>query len=202
MTQPRRRIGRPRSAAASAHDAIIAAVHELLQTVSVQDLTIEGIARRAGVGKPTLYKWWGTKADIVLAMVKDMVKERVEPSLEPPADLSLEASVQFKARRLVDAFNGFFGRVMAGLIAEAQHNADLQSRINQAYILPRRAGTIADIRKAQSDGTFPDEIDPEIIVDQVFGSLYYHLLTGVRPLTHAYADQLVETVFSQVRRKA
>jgi AcrR family transcriptional regulator len=198
MTQPRRRIGRPRSATASAHDAIIAAVHELLQTVSVQDLTIEGIARRAGVGKPTLYKWWGTKADIVLAMVK----ERVEPSLDPPADLSLEASVQFKARRLVDAFNGFFGRVMAGLIAEAQHDPDLQIRINQAYILPRRAGTIADIRKAQSDGTFPAEIDPEIIVDQVFGCLYFHLLTGVHPLTHAYADQLVETVFSPARRKA
>jgi AcrR family transcriptional regulator len=172
-------------------------VHDLLQTTSVQDLTIEGIARRAGVGKPTLYKWWGTKADIVLAMVN----ERVEPTLDPPADLSLEASVQFKARRLVEAFNGFFGRVMAGLIAEAQHDPDLQGRINQAYILPRRAGTIADIRKAQSDGAFPAEIDPEIIVDQIFGSLYFHLLTGVHPLTHAYADQLVETVFSQVRRK-
>lgn len=125
-----------------------------------------------------------------------MVKERVEPGLDPPVDLSLEASVQFKARRLVDAFNGFFGRVMAGLIAEAQHDPDLQGRINRAYILPRRAGTIADIRKAQSDGSFPAEIDPEIIVDQVFGCLYFHLLTDVHPLTHAYADQLVETVFS------
>ena len=197
MTQPRPRIGRPRSAAASAHDAIISAVYDLLQTMSVQDLTIEGIARRAGGGKPTLYKWWGTKADIVLAMVN----ERVEPTFDPPAGLSLEASIKFKARRLVDAFKGFFGRVMAGLIAEAQHSADLQTKINQAYILPRRAGTIADIRKAQSEGTFPPDIDPEIIVDQVFGSLYFHLLTNVHPLTHAYADQLVETVFSQDRRQ-
>ncbi len=197
MTQALRRPGRPPSAAASAHDAIMAAVHDLLQVQSVQDLTIEAIARRAGVGKPTLYKWWGSKADIVLAMVK----ERVEHALDPPTDLSLEASVQFKARRLVDAFNGFFGRVMTGLIAEAQHDADLRDRIKEAYILPRRAGTVADIRKAQSDGTFPTQLDPEILVDQIFGSLYFHLLTGVRPLTHAYADELVETVFSRTRHR-
>jgi AcrR family transcriptional regulator len=197
MTQALRRPGRPPSAAANAHDAIMAAVHDLLQVQSVQELTIEAIARRAGVGKPTLYKWWGSKAAIVLAMVK----ERVEPALDPPTDLSLEASVQFKARRLVDAFNGFFGRVMTGLIAEAQHDTDLRDRINEAYILPRRAGTVADIRKAQSDGTFPTELDPEILVDQIFGSLYFHLLTGVRPLTHAYADELVETVFSRLRHR-
>ncbi len=197
MTQALRRPGRPPSAAANAHDAIMAAVHDLLQVQSVQDLTIEAIARHAGVGKPTLYKWWGSKADIVLAMVK----ERVEPALDPPTDLSLEASVQFKARRLVDAFNGFFGRVMTGLIAEAQHDADLRDRIKEAYILPRRAGTVADIRKAQTDGTFPPELDPEILVDQIFGSLYFHLLTGVRPLTHAYADELVETVFSRLRHR-
>jgi len=197
MTQTLRRPGRPPSAAASAHDAIMAAVHDLLQVQSVQELTIEAIARRAGVGKPTLYKWWGSKADIVLAMVK----ERVEPALDPPTDLSLEASVHFKARRLVDAFNGFFGRVMTGLIAEAQHDADLRDRIKEAYILPRRAGTVADIRKAQTDGTFPPELDPEILVDQIFGSLYFHLLTGVRPLTHAYADELVETVFSRLRHR-
>jgi hypothetical protein len=38
-------------------------------------------------------------------------------------------------------------------------------------------------------------------VDLIFGSLYFHLLTGVRPLTHAYADELVETVFSRLRHR-
>lgn len=194
MNKTLRKPGRPPSSAASAHDAIMSAVHDLLQVQSVQELTIEAIARQARVGKPTLYKWWGSKADIVLAMVR----ERVEPALDPPTDLSLEESVRFKARRLVDAFNGFFGRVMTGLIAEAQHDANLRQRINEAYILPRRAGTVADVRKAQADGTYPPEIDPEILVDQIFGSLYFHLLTGVRPLTHAYADKLVETVFSRI----
>ena len=62
------RLGRPRSEAAASHARILDAVHALLQETSVRDLTMEAVARRAGVGKPTLYKWWPTKAALVLAM--------------------------------------------------------------------------------------------------------------------------------------
>ncbi len=191
-----RRLGRPKSTAASAHGAILSAVFDLLQTVPVRDLTIEGVARQAGVGKPTLYKWWGTKGDLILAMLN----ERVTATLDPPGGLSLEDSVRYKARRLVDAFNGFFGTVLAGLIAEAQSDVELRRKINERYILPRRAGTIADIRRAQAEGRLSALADPDILVDQVFGSIYFHMLTRVRPLTHDYADQLVDAAFAGLRR--
>lgn len=195
MNKTSHRVGRPRSTSATAHEDIISAVYDLLQTTSVRDLTIEGIAKHAGVGKPTLYKWWGSKADIVLTMLE----ERVVPTLDPPDNLPLEESIRIKARALVDAFNGFFGTVLAGLIAEAQGDPDLQRKLNQKYILPRRAGTIADIRRAQSAGAFPVDLDPDIIVDEIFGSVYFQMLTKLRPLTHAYADRLVDTVFFQAR---
>ena len=89
MTTPhrqRRSIGRPRATAASAHEAIIDAVYELLQVRSVRDLTMEEIAKRAGVGKPTLYKWWSSKAALVLTMLR----ERVTPALDAPEAGSLE----------------------------------------------------------------------------------------------------------------
>jgi AcrR family transcriptional regulator len=60
------------------HAAIMDAVYTLLQEKSVRDLTIEEVAKRARVGKPTLYKWWPTKATLVLAMLC----ERMAPSLE------------------------------------------------------------------------------------------------------------------------
>lgn len=196
MSTTSHRVGRPKSTSATAHEDIISAVYDLLQTTSVRDLTIESIAKQAGVGKPTLYKWWGSKADIVLTMLK----ERVVPTLDPPDNLPLEGSIRFKARTLIDAFNGFFGRVLAGLIAEAQSDPELQRKLNQAYILPRRAGTIADIRRAQLEGLFPADIDPNIIVDQVFGSIYFQMITKITPLTHDYADLLVGTIFSQLHK--
>ena len=53
---PAVRKGRPPSEMAASHAVIMNAVYALLQEKSVRDLTIEAVAKRAGVGKPTLYK--------------------------------------------------------------------------------------------------------------------------------------------------
>lgn len=190
MTTKTPRVGRPRSSSAAAHDHIISAVQSLLQEMTVHDLTIERIAKEAGVGKPTLYKWWDSKADLVLTMLD----ERVVPALEPPEGLTLEQSIRFKVHHLIDAFNGFFGRVMTGLLAEAQSDPELLAKLNENYTLARRAGTIADIQRAQAEGLFPAGIAPDIVVDAIFGSLYYHLVTRLHPLTHDYGDRLVDNV--------
>ena len=186
-----RRVGRPRNATASAHQAILTAVYDLLQQTTVRDLTIEAVAARAGVGKPTIYKWWSTKAGLVLAMFR----ERVVPQLEAPAARSLEESVRIKVDGLIEAFNGFFGKVMAELIAEGQSQPELLRALNDGYVKPRRASTVADIRAAQLAGEFPSHIDPELVVDAVFGSIYFQMLLRVRPLTREYGQALVDQVF-------
>src|SRR6266487_4439044 len=89
----RGRKGRPPSEMAASHAAIMDTVYALLQEKSVRDLTMEEVAKRAKVGKPTLYK---------------------------PSDLTAEESLRFRVRSLIDAFNGPFGTIVAGLIAESQ----------------------------------------------------------------------------------
>src|ERR1700758_2055078 len=112
----RGRKGRPPSEMAASHAAIIDAVFVLLQEKSVRDLTMEEVAKRAKVGKPTLYKWWPTKANMVLAMLC----ERMAPNLEMPTALTAAESLRFRVRRLIDAFNGPYGKIVAGLVAEGQ----------------------------------------------------------------------------------
>ena len=68
------------------------AVYAVLQEKSVRDVTMEEVARRARVGKPTLYKWWPTKATLVLAMLC----ERMALNLEKPTDLTAEESCAFE----------------------------------------------------------------------------------------------------------
>src|SRR6201986_1285042 len=101
---------------AASHAGIMGAGFALLQKKSVRDLTMEEVAKRAKVGKPTLYKWCPTKATLVLAMLC----ERMAPNLEKPSDLTAEESLKFRVRSLIDAFGGPFGKIVAGLIAEAQ----------------------------------------------------------------------------------
>src|SRR5688572_21996745 len=112
--KPRR--GRPPSEAAASHDAIIDAVYDLLQEKSVRDLTIEEVARRAKVGKPTIYKWWPSKA----ALVVDMFGERIVGTLKVLGAPTAEQAIRQQATELIRLLNGFFGKVAADIIAEGQ----------------------------------------------------------------------------------
>src|SRR6202451_1209121 len=189
-SSPRGRKGRPPSEMAASHDAILDAVYALLQKESVRDLTMEEIARRAKVGKPTLYKWWPTKATLVLAMLC----ERMAPNLEKPTVLTAEESLRLRVRRLIDAFSGPFGKVVAGLIAEGQSEPAIRQAFFDRWVSPRRTATIVDLQRGRNAGELQSETEPELLNDAIFGAIYYRLLLSSGPLTRRFGDELVEQV--------
>jgi AcrR family transcriptional regulator len=184
------RKGRPPSEMAASHAAIMNAVFALLQKKSVRDLTMEEVAKRAGVGKPTLYKWWSTKSSLVLAMVC----ERMAPNLEKPSGLSVEESLRFRVRSLVDAFNGPFGKIVAGLIAESQSEPDILQKFYEKWVSPRRTATIDDLERGKNAGELGSEAQPEVLNDAIFGAIYYRLLLRSGPLNRRFGEVLVEQV--------
>src|SRR5882757_4143955 len=184
------RKGRPPSEMAASHAAIMDAVYSLLEEKSIRDLTMEEIAKRARVGKPTLYKWWPTKATLVLALLC----ERMAPNLEKPTGLSAEESLRFRVRRLIDAFNGPFGKIVAGLIAEGQSEPAVLQEFFDRWVSPRRNATIADLQRGKNAGELRSETEPELLNDAIFGAIYYRLLLRSGPLTRRFGDDLVEQV--------
>ena len=187
---PAARKGRPPRQTAASHAAIIDAVYALLQEKSVRDLTMEAVAKQAGVGKPTLYKWWPTKATLVLAMLC----ERMAPNLEMPTDLTAAESLRFRVRRLIDAFNGPFGKIVAGLIAEGQSEPAVLQEFFDRWVSPRRNATIADLQRGKDAGELRQEIEPELVNDAIFGAIYYRFLLRSGPLTRRFGEELVEQV--------
>ena len=185
---PAARKGRPPSEMAASHAAIMDAVYALLQEKSVRDLTMEEIAKRARVGKPTLYKWWATKATLVLAMLC----ERMAPNLEKATVLTAEASLRFRVRRLIDAFNGPFGKIVAGLIAEGQSEPAIRRAFFDRWVSPRRAATIADLQRGKNAGELRSDTEPDLLNDAVFGAIYYRFLLGLGPFTRRFGEELVE----------
>jgi AcrR family transcriptional regulator len=175
---------------AASHAAIIDAVYALLQKKSVGDLTMEEVARRAGVGKPTVYKWWPTKAKLVLAMLA----ERMAPNLELPTGRTAAESLRLRVRRLIDAFNGPFGGIVAGLIAEGQSDPAIRQEFFDRWVSPRRTATIADLERGKAGGELRPEAEPEVLNDAIFGAIYYRLLLGSAPLTRRFGEKLVEQV--------
>src|ERR1700734_1407990 len=157
----RARPGRPRSEAPVAYAAIMDAVHALLQEKSVRDLTMEAVATRAKVGKPTLYKWWPSKAALIMAMFY----ERLAGKPEAPKAATAEGVIRAKMRHLVKEFNGLFGKVMADLIAEGQSDPSILKELYEGHIKLSREPTVADIELGKVNGEFAADIDSELLID-------------------------------------
>jgi AcrR family transcriptional regulator len=195
-TPPGARLGRPRSDAAASHAAIMEAVYQLLQEISVRDLTMEAVARRAKVGKPTLYKWWPSKAALVMAMFQERFSGRADGVAADTA----EQAIRNKVRALIQESNGLFGKVMAELIAEGQSEPTVLRELYEQHMSHRRAATIADVERAKARGEFSAETNSELVIDSIIGPIYFRLLLKFAPLTEAYGDELVDQVLRGLRR--
>ena len=190
-------MGRPPSEAAESHAAILDAVYELLQKSSARDLTMEAVAKRARVGKPTLYKWWPTKAALVLAMFH----ERLATAPVPVKNESVEQSLRAKVRWLIRELNGLFGKVMADLIAEGQSEPDVLRELRERHMNERRAASFAEIARAKAAGELKAETDAELLIDSIFGALYYRLLLRY-PLTEEYGEELIDQALRGAKTNA
>lgn len=179
--------GRPRSEAAASHDDILDAVYTLLQRKSVRDLTIEEVARQAGVGKPTIYKWWPSKA----ALVMDMFEERIVGQLSVAGEGTAEHAIRKQVRALIRLLNGFFGKVSADIIAEGQSDPTILEEYRDRYMSKRREFSAGVIVRATKNGEFKKEVDPELLIDMIYGPIYYRLLVRHQKLDQSFGDDLV-----------
>ena len=181
-------IGRPRNEAAVSHAAIMDAVYELLKEKPARDLTMDAVAKRAGVGKPTLYKWWPSKPALIMAMFH----ERFGAILEVPQATTAEQALRTRVRHLIDQCNGLFGKVVADLIAEGQGDPSILKELYEGHIRPRRASTARDIERGIASGELCPGTDPELLIDAIFSPLYLRLLLRHPALTEEYGKQVVD----------
>jgi len=172
------------------------AVYVLLQEQSVRDLTMEAVAKQAGVGKPTLYKWWPTKAALVLAMFRERIAN-ARP--EPVQAKTAEETIRRGALGVIRALQGFLGKVLAELIAEGQSEPAIVRQLFDEHLRGRRAVDAAEIERGKANGELLADTDPELVLDAVFGAIYYRLLLRSAPLTEQYGVDLVKQVFQGVK---
>ena len=179
-----KRVGRPRSTESQA--AILDAVWTLLESVSLRDLSIEAIARAAGVGKTTIYRWWPNKAAIVM----DAFFEKLSPQIQFPEGESAAAAIAQQMASLVRAFSGQYGRVVAQIIAEGQANPETLGRYRDRFLYPRREAAREIVQQGIESGEFDPNLDPELAIDMLYGPIYFRLLIGHLPLDPQFEREL------------
>lgn len=178
--------GRPRSAASE--QAILAAAWRLLQQGHVKDVSIEAIAREAGVGKTTIYRWWPSKAAV---LVDSFLAKFTPQGTFPETEFAADALAQQMAI-VVKVFSGEGGRIVAEIIAEGQSDPVALESFRDRFLQPRRQAAQAVIEQGIQSGEFEPDLDPEIALDILYGPIYYRLLVKHQPLSDIFASELPE----------
>ena len=190
---PRR--GRGRRPAAEVRAEVLAAAGKVLLEEGMGAFTIERVAAVAGASKVTIYKWWPSKGALAL----DGYFHAVEHELEFPDTGNLEADLTTQLRAFVSLLTGPAGRVIAELIGQAQTDPDLASAYRERYSGPRRALAVQTLTKARERGQIRADVDPEVVIDQLWGAGYHRLLLPDQPLTREFAEALVRNLMAGIR---
>jgi len=171
--------------------AILTAAFEILGEVGYAGLTIEGIAARSGAGKQTVYRWWPSKADVLL----DALATKADLHVPVPdegsyaADLRVFLTASFalgRKQQVVDA--------LRALMAHAQIDAEFGQRFRASFLQRRRDALGAILDRARARGDLPPGLSPGTVTDIVFGVVWYRLLATGQSLDSRLVDELVATL--------
>jgi AcrR family transcriptional regulator len=191
---PRR--GRGRRPSGEVRQDILLAAGRVLLTEGMAGFTIERVAEVAGASKMTIYKWWPSKGALAL----DGYFTGLEPTLAFPDTGDIEADLRTQLHSFVHALRDTSaGRVISELIGAAQTDPQLWAAYQERYSRPRRELAVARFRTARDVGQIRADVDPEVLVDQLWGACYHRLLLPDQPLTEDFADALVTNLFRSVR---
>jgi len=183
---------RGRRPAAEVRKEILDASAELLFNEGMAGFTIEKVANVSGASKMTIYKWWPSKGALAL----DGYFHRVDPKLVFPDAGDIEADLRTQLHSFLRVIcHSPAGRVIGELIGQAQSDPDLKAAYLERYSGPRRAKAVAAMETAKERGQLRANLDPETVVDQLWGACYHRLLLPDQPLTDEFVDALVDNLF-------
>jgi AcrR family transcriptional regulator len=162
--------GRPRSQ--KSRKAILKATNSLLLHKSVQELSIEAIAKKAKVGKTTIYRWWPNKAAVVMdALVHQPGMQTPMPSAKNNAD-----AIIFQLEKLIRLLDSKNGETISQLFSEAQADAGAKKIFEDSFLGPLMDAIEYSVEQGKKDGEFARGIDTKTMMDMLCGPIFFRLM--------------------------
>lgn len=185
--------GRPRSE--QARQAILRSTLRILEHSGFSDLTIEDVADRAGVGKATVYRWWPNKG----ALIADAFASNTTRNLRFPDTGSVFSDMSRQMRQLVKVFRSPRGRIVSAILAAGQSDKDLIAAFRDRFLRPRREEAYVTLRRGIRRGELRKDLDPDLVLDSLYGPIYMRFLIRHDRLTPEFVDRLCALVLGGAR---
>jgi len=183
--------GRPRDQ--RAEDALLDAALALFVDGGLTATTFDGVARRAGVSRSTLYRRWKTRDDLLLAALTSL-RSRAEAGLEDWADRPLADLLDLFEQLTVHAMSDPQSMNLLRQVVALPEDSPVRSAYWSSIVAPRRAIFAGIIRAARERGELPSGADPELLQDQLAGALAYRALVHPERATPHEAQRYVQSL--------
>ncbi|OEJ39298.1 TetR family transcriptional regulator [Streptomyces agglomeratus] len=177
-------------------DAIRTAVFGELAAVGYARMSIEGIARRAGVGKTAVYRRWKSK----LALVLDLVSAVAAEGLPAPATGSLYGDARALLEVAAHALrHPVASQVVPDLLVEAARHPEIADAVKSALLDGQHGVAAGVVREAVARGELPEGADVDRALDLIVGPLYWRLVVVRTPLPAGYLDDLATSAVAALK---
>jgi AcrR family transcriptional regulator len=200
--QEGRKAGRPRSV--EAHQAILNATLSLLSTQGFESMSIEEVATRAGVGKPTIYRWWASKEALALEALQSLYAKR--RPLVDTGNLRHDLIVMIEDfMQLMEQEGVLLENLTFKLLGELKTHPELLKMFYSRIVEPRLQQFTQMIERAQERGELQQDLDPLVLFGLFGGPCFYRMLLSgnIAPPGPHWAEQVVDAALNgaAVRRK-
>lgn len=182
--------GRPRSLQVT--ETILSTTLRLLEQEGYKKLSLESIARSSGAGKQTLYRWWPSKAAIVL----EAIRTHCQLEIPVPDHGSVRQDLLEYIGNTCKLLNGPIGKMIAALIVETQFDEEFSLMFNIEFISTRREALTSILKKGIEQGAIKTSHDLNFLVDLCYGPIWYRLLNRHAPLDDEFVHDVVLTMIS------
>jgi AcrR family transcriptional regulator len=181
----------------SVTNAITSAVFEELAETGYARMSMDAVARRAGVGKAALYRRWGSKD----AMLIDLVARAVRESALVQVDTgSLRGDVEaYLIANLNQLNDRLVSRIAPDFLAESPRNPALAAALREAIATPRRESADIMLSRAIDRGELPAELDHDLALDLLVAPLGFRLFVLQGKLDDGYLRRLTDATVAALK---
>jgi len=183
--------GRPRDE--EARNRILGAALQVLEEQGFANTTTDAIAERAGASKATIYRWWPHKAAVLI----EALRENVAQEMPFPDTGDLREDIRLQLRNFIRLLNGPHGRIFKAFVAAAQSDPEVAEAFKTVWVRPRRMDA-KQVLEHHRGNSLREDADLDLVMDALYGPLYYRLLIGHGCLSEVYTDALTDLVLASI----
>lgn len=182
------RKGRPRSD--EVHRKILDATRELLSEDGFSDLRLEHVAARAGVGKATIYRRWGSKEALAQELLAELAGPHIAVAVTGDTREELLAAVVNPMRAVTETS---FGPVIRALLSQIAVNPTLGDPFRATVVQARRDEIARVVARGIARGDLRQDANVDVATELLVGPVYFRLMFG-GDLDDAFAERIVDAV--------